>query len=58
MTVNENPMINPFRLSSTWAERCLIFLAYILAQTQTSMPRYTQAHALRMCSDNINQKDL
>lgn len=43
--VNENSMINPFRLSSPWDERwSIISLAYMLAETQTNMPRWAQAH--------------
>lgn len=44
--VNENSMINPFRLSSPWDEIwSIISLAYMLAESQTNMPRCSQAHS-------------
>jgi len=56
--VNENPMINPFRLSSPQDERwSVIFLAYILAETQTNMPKYTHTHTPEMCTATVHQDD-
>lgn len=39
--VNENPTINPFRLSSPWDERwSVISLAHVLAETPTNIPKH------------------